>query len=261
MLPPLLLLQLLLFLMLFLPLLLLLLLPLPCLLLLLPPLLAPPLLLLLTLWGMQDIVRFIVERVLSLEAPARNSSTHVFLQQSEEMLQGAALCEVGLYLPELFKFAWQKLREIRADIASFEMQLLKPILKSHGVEYERQKFQEAMDRGEQSLQLTTEWLRSALLSLQQQWPPQLRPQALQRGDATAYKLLVKMAAVRLLTEGAEVEVPETLQLDGQRLQSLIGRLHGCTLTVLGVTLAGRLLAQVGVRMTNTHKLVLKRSLR
>eukprot|EP00611_Tribonema_gayanum_P022791 TRINITY_DN4658_c0_g1_i3.p1 TRINITY_DN4658_c0_g1~~TRINITY_DN4658_c0_g1_i3.p1 ORF type:complete len:286 (-),score=105.10 TRINITY_DN4658_c0_g1_i3:284-1141(-) len=108
-------------------------------------------------------------------------------------------------------------RQVRQDAANAHVAMLVPYLQQHGVEYERDKFNERLSAGEITLERTKAWLSSTVRAL-----PQGAVTQLLRGDRAPLHDLVHRGLVALVQDRAlsPDTLPETLSMDAQRIQAV-----------------------------------------
>jgi len=137
-----------------------------------------------------SILRFAGERVLWLEAPARNETTEEWLEKLYEL--ESSLGNVRLWfggggegdgdsdrsgtgssnsnsqwvavLPPQFEFLLEKVDQIHVDIINSHIRKATPVIRAQGVGYERARFEEKMKGGVLTLERTREWLCSIMWS-------------------------------------------------------------------------------------------------
>ena len=128
-----------------------------------------------------SMLRFAGERILWLEAPARNGSTEGWLARLNELEgevmrhgwgspvrlslqgEGASLAWAPLVSP-LFEFLLEKVDQIHVDIFNSHVRRATPHCRAHGPVFERQRFEERLAQGVTSLERAREWLGGVLRS-------------------------------------------------------------------------------------------------
>ncbi|XP_076152804.1 T-complex protein 11-like protein 2 [Alosa pseudoharengus] len=119
----------------------------------------------------------------------------------------------------LFKEIFRVLDLMMMDFVNTTIQMIRPELQKHSVEYEREKFQNILQTTPNALDHTTGWIKASLEEAIQAMPP-----AEKSGDPDkAVKalpgpaLVMNTAFVRLLMGTHEDPLPETLMTDQGRL--------------------------------------------
>ncbi|XP_062374064.1 T-complex protein 11-like protein 2 [Sardina pilchardus] len=119
----------------------------------------------------------------------------------------------------LFKEIFRVLDLMMMDFVNTTIQMIRPELQKHSVEYEREKFQNILQTTPSALDYTTGWIKASLEEAAQAMPP-----AEKSGDPDkAVKslpgpaLVMNTAFVRLLMGAHEDPLPETLMTDQGRL--------------------------------------------
>ncbi|KAG5189617.1 T-complex protein 11-domain-containing protein [Tribonema minus] len=170
---------------------------------------------------MANLIRFIGQRIMALQAPARVPATQAWLQRfNDDMAAAASSGDPGApvrLLPRIFEFVFARIDEVRQDAANAHVAVLVPYLQQHGVEYERDKFNERLSAGEVTLERTKAWLSSTVRAL-----PQGAIAQLLRGDRAPLHDLVHRGLVALAQDRAlsPNTLPETLSMDAQRIQAV-----------------------------------------
>jgi hypothetical protein len=142
-----------------------------------------------------SMLRFAGERILWLEAPARNESTQAWLAQladlearvlgrarggavrlslgkgsgsgSMEQQQHTAVAGEAEWAPlvsPLFEFLLEKVDQIHIDIFNSHVRRATPHWRADGTAFERQRFEERLSAGQASVARTKEWLAGVLAS-------------------------------------------------------------------------------------------------
>ena len=105
-----------------------------------------------------------------------------------------------------------------SDFGFGSLRCIAPVIKDHGIEYERDKFQKKLDDGSVTLDRTRAWITDAVRRETQSGEVQLK--ALREGSASAY-VGVHISAVMSLVSGREAlrsdNTPEIIRLDIARL--------------------------------------------
>lgn len=121
------------------------------------------------------------------------------------------------------------INEIRICQANMRLRLIAPIIRAHGIEYERQSFERKRKANEISVDKTDEWIKRARTA-------EIQAGAVAEKDITAgkpetYKLIHTSAVLALVTGEQPVTsetCPETLRLDLHRLQQAHAEYRFCS---------------------------------
>ncbi|EQC29539.1 hypothetical protein SDRG_12789 [Saprolegnia diclina VS20] len=177
------------------------------------------------------VLQQMLRAILHGEAPARTSSTHAWLNRSQETPASEAAWVEALV--RFLQFGFAKVDEIQIDSMNAHLKLLAPYVARHGVEHEQKKFALKLEQGATTLAATSQWLTRQLATA----APTLRD-ALTAGDRRAYRSLVQDAFVGLVTSGMAVDTPwpETLELDKDRVRDLRNQMDVLTMQACLVTL-------------------------
>ena len=139
---------------------------------------------------------------------------------------GAALEGLGSVPPEAqpaalrngLEFLLRRINEARVDAANARLRLLAPIVREHGLDYERGKLQEQLDAGLITLERTGSWLRRAVEDHIAASPAAAKP--LSDGCETALARAHAQAMLNVVCGWDPDACPETLRLDTPRLVAL-----------------------------------------
>lgn len=140
------------------------------------------------------------------------------------------LRESTLNIAALFREIFRVLDLMKADMVNSTIELLRPVLQRHSVEYERKTFQSILDKTPNALQHTTSWIKSALEELQSATIPKEKT----NGDKKRQQVVpgpfqvINTAFLRILTGDIfKSPLPETLVTDETRLQEIHWQLQQC----------------------------------
>jgi hypothetical protein len=155
-----------------------------------------------------------------MQAPRRDKETK---KQWEEM-QGCMLAaeaeegeRPGAFCKAL-EFVLDRVNSIRIDAANTRLRMIAPVIKIHGVEYERAHMEKKL-KGGRTLQRTEAWMAASVRSEVEAGRVQLA--ALREGKDEAFRAVHEGAVLALIMATAAVtseSCPETLLLDLHRLQ-------------------------------------------
>ncbi|CAM9637743.1 unnamed protein product [Phaeothamnion confervicola] len=214
-----------------------------------------------------ELVRVAVAALLEIQAPARAEATRGWLRDFEA---AAAAAEreggeaVVALLPGAFEFIFTRIEELQRDTFNARLRLLAPFLAHHGIEYECEKFNNALAAGQTSLANTTAWLDAAVgASLARRRAPAPSPTAaaasaafgaaLVMGREGAHRELLAEAFVALLQRPVRLDgppaaarLPETLAMDASRLAAARDAYDSVALTATMTVLLRQVLARMRV---------------
>ena len=175
----------------------------------------------------------LVESVVALlkraQSPTRDvetASKWAELQAGMEVAadKPAALCRD-------LEFLLNRVNALRIDAANARLRLIAPVIRDHGVEYERGRFQDKLNNGTVTLEVTAVWLRTS--------------------SGTSPVDLLANALLRLVEDPPAV-FPETLLLDAARIRTMhrefVHLSRSAALVVRSVPLVGGEIARIGAAL-------------
>ena len=148
----------------------------------------------------KGLVAGFVETIVALE-PAGEEEVLAQWAEVSLAMDSATPEEQPATLCRALQFLMDRITIMRIESANQRLRTIAPVVTNHGVEYERYKFQDSLDRGAITLERTTEWLRGVT-------------------ELGVDRLAEAMLA---LTRGPliqELTCPETLRLDAEHLADL-----------------------------------------
>ena len=152
-----------------------------------------------------DSCQAVIENVVSLikraQSPHRDAETTAKWNVLRVAMADAD-DKAEVFCSEL-DFLLNRVNALRIDAANARLRLISPVVRSHGVDYERGKFQEKLNAGALTLERTAAWLRSD-------------------GVSSANDIFVS-AMVGLVTSDEPLRLadcPETLLMDANRIRKL-----------------------------------------
>jgi len=119
------------------------------------------------------------------------------------------------------EFLLDRVNAMRIDAANCRLCLVAPVIKDHGVDYERGKFQDKLNDGTLTLERTQAWIRGAL-----RWAVEdgcVLLEAAIEGNAGAFNRVHFTAVMALVADPTPMKAdacPETLLLDVNRIVNL-----------------------------------------
>jgi hypothetical protein len=172
--------------------------------------------------GCRALVDEIVFVIRKSQAPKRDAELDAAFVPVRAGMAAAAegAMEHPVALCKALEFLLARVNLMRIDAANMRLRLIAPVVRDHGVDYERGKFQEKLDRGAITTERTAAWLRAA---------------ASGSTDVVKVHSLAMRALVTGETPVSPEMLPETLEFDLGRLvglQAAFGRLvDQCTVLV------------------------------
>ena len=147
-----------------------------------------------------------------IQAPSRDVETaSKWVAVRASMVQADPMEQPGVFCKSL-EFLLDRVNAMRIDAANARLRLIAPVIRDHGVDYERGKFQEKLDAGTLTIERTTAWIRRFVA-------PHL--EQLSTGSAGAYIAVHSDAMLSLATSVDSIvsheAAPETLLFDLGRL--------------------------------------------
>uniref|UniRef100_A0A1A8E5C0 T-complex 11-like 2 n=1 Tax=Nothobranchius kadleci TaxID=1051664 RepID=A0A1A8E5C0_NOTKA len=123
----------------------------------------------------------------------------------------------------LFREILHVLDLMRADMVNFAIRSIRPVLQVIGAEYEREKFQNVLDKTPNALNITTSWIQAAieeLLSVRKPAELSNDPEKILQGLPGPSQIF-NTAFLRLLTwDFSKSSVPETWVVDETQLEEI-----------------------------------------
>jgi len=140
-------------------------------------------------FNLQGVVKFVVELMLGLCAPARDTTIRSILSQSDPV--------------EVFREVFGALDLMRLDMANYQLRSLRPALLANSVQYEQDKFRSLLANNPATLDKTKMWLAST--------DERMRAS----GQPVSPSTLLNNAFIRVIQEEVD-PIPETIAMDISR---------------------------------------------
>ncbi|KAI8913013.1 T-complex 11 [Powellomyces hirtus] len=176
-----------------------------------------------------DVVKcmsYITSKMLQLCAPIRDGAIRSITQSTD--------------LADAFQRTLAILDDMKLDLANYRLQALRPHLQQQAVEYERTKFDEALNAGIVTLNNTTSWLHAAAQSLASTAAAR-NPENIQSIDnRVRYESAYNEALIGLVQSSTPINpetIAETLMLDAHRLFSFQNEAQAITIVAALVMLS------------------------
>jgi len=170
----------------------------------------------------QKLVSTIVAIVMRVQAPKRDDETKAKWKEVEKRMKDAQSEDQPRELCKALEFLLDRVNAMRIDAANARLRLIAPVIKDHGIDYERGKFQDKLNDGTLTLERTTSWINDAVSELVTGRHDVLH--RLLEGEPSEFVKVHCEAVLSIVTERkiaprAEA-VPETLMMDIARLQNM-----------------------------------------
>ena len=101
------------------------------------------------------LVSLIVEVVQRVQAPKRDEETKAKWIEVSAAMQGATMEEHARAFCKGLEFLLDRVNAMRIDAANTRLRLIAPVIKDHGIDYERGKFQDKLNDGSLTMERTT----------------------------------------------------------------------------------------------------------
>ena len=167
-------------------------------------------------WGRcRALVAAIVGVVQRMQSPRRDEETAGRWAALDGRMAAAAPVEHPAVFCAALEFLLDRVNAMRIDAANARLRLISPVIRDHGIDYERGKFQDKLNDGTLTLERTTAWITETVRQ-------EVDLDGLLHGRAEPFVRVHTASMVRLVTTTAQAAptvetVPETLQLDVHRL--------------------------------------------
>ena len=167
------------------------------------------------------LVAAIVAVVQRVQAPKRDNETKAKWADMRKRLLEAAREEQPRVFCNALEFLLDRVNAMRIDAANARLRLIAPVIKDHGVDYERGKFQDKLAEGALTLERTEAWIRKTMHS--EVARDRIDLEALVDGTAASFVRVHSAAMLSLVAAPERVAkdaVPETLLYDVHRIATL-----------------------------------------
>jgi hypothetical protein len=156
---------------------------------------------------------------------ALHTSTHT--QNSGTHIQAQCLCDA-------LELVMDRVYTIRVDAANLKLRNIAPVIRDHGIQYERTHFEKKLAAGAITLQHTQQWVKYTVDKLMRINDPKVGVANLRIGKD--YQGVLHTAMIDLVVEfphwggtprglDRQEEIPETLLLDSLRVKALNAHFH------------------------------------
>lgn len=152
-------------------------------------------------WGSwRELMGSVMRLIQRVQSPARDDETRTRWAALQVSMDDAPVDQRSVVVVGGLEFMLNRVNALRVDAANARLRLISPVIRDHGVEYERGKLKEKLDAGVLTLERTEAWL--AL------------------DGVTSLEEVYLRAMISLITSEAELceaECPETLLMDVRRI--------------------------------------------
>ena len=168
----------------------------------------------------KNLIAGIVHVIQRVQAPKRDEETKAKWKEISHAMNDAAREEQHRAFCRGLEFLLDRVNAMRIDAANARLRLIAPVIKDHGIDYERGKFQDKLNEGTLTLERTQSWIRAVLRSEVESKAVDL--ETLLEGRAASF-VHVHSAAMLALVSAPPIKpdlCPETLLFDVHRLAIL-----------------------------------------
>lgn len=110
-----------------------------------------------------ELIDFIMNTIYRIQHVKRNNEFKEKYNQIVESIKSSTLENQPHNLCNALKFLLYCINIIKCDCANQRLQLISPVIKKHGIEYVRSKFQNKLDSGVITLEKTQNWIHNVLI--------------------------------------------------------------------------------------------------
>lgn len=190
-------------------------------------------------FDLHKIIGYAGEKMLQLCAPVRDAAIKALASEGDVAVLMVRMLDI--------------LEEMKLDLANFRLQSINPQLKRQAVDYERTRFNKALQAGNASLVKTDAWLLASYTALQN-IANERNPENIDHPDLKVkFGNVFNHALLGLLFSTTPIDaskVAETFYMDQKRLFDMQNELQACTivaaLTMLSKNIIPELRAETGV---------------
>jgi len=169
----------------------------------------------------KNLIAGIVAVIQRVQAPKRDEETKAKWKEVGQAMHDATGEEQPRAFCKGLEFLLDRVNAMRIDAANARLRLIAPVIKDHGIDYERGKFQDKLNDGTLTLERTQSWIRAVIRSEVASKAVEL--EALVEGRAASFVHVHSAAMLALVSAVAPVKpdlCPETLLFDVHRLAIL-----------------------------------------
>ena len=170
-------------------------------------------------WGScLGLVSAIVGVIQRVQAPKRDVETKTLWDKVSQAMQSAAVEEQPKQLCKALEFLLDRVNAMRIDAANARLRIIAPVVKDHGIDYERGKFQDKINDGTITEERTKQWISQSLRNGVASKKIELED--LIEGKSKDFIEVHNTGMISLVSGMAPVKtdiIPETLAMDSVRL--------------------------------------------
>jgi hypothetical protein len=164
-----------------------------------------------------SLVRGVVGVIQRVQAPIRDTETKEKWAALQEKIYSATIDTGARVTCDCLEFLLERVNIMRIDAANARLRLISPVIRDHGADYERGKFEDKLKNGTLTLERTTAWFERTMTV-------ESDLTKLARDGCRVSALKLHAAAIVSLVSGAVPvkadTVPETLVFDAARLATI-----------------------------------------
>ena len=168
-----------------------------------------------------SLIKSIITIIIRFIALKRIEETKILWTKMETTMQKCEIVEQPSLLCKALEFLLARVNFMRIDAANARLRLISPVIKDHGIDYERGKFKAKLDNGTLTLDRTKIWFHNSIKKEIDLIFTNL--DAISKGDKSYLNNIHSTAMFSLILEKSPItdtSCPETLLFDVHRLSSL-----------------------------------------
>ena len=166
-----------------------------------------------------SMFKSIVGIIQRIQSPKRDTETKEMWKELEEKIATATVENGAEVTCKVLEFLLGRVNALRIDAANARLRLIAPVIKDHGVDYERGKFADKIRDGTLTTERTTAWLHTTLDSAAGLADQVRSGSTVAALDLHAIAMISLINTTENITVTAE-KVPETLLFDVSRLNKM-----------------------------------------
>ena len=189
------------------------------------------------------LVRSVVGVIQRVQAPMRDGETREKWAALGEKITATTPETQARMTCECLEFLLNRVNIMRVDAANARLRLISPVIRDHGIDYERGKFADKLNDGTVTLERTTAWMHKAMAD-----KLDLAADA-RAGSRGAAMRIFAGAVVALFDNGVVLRaetIPETLLFDVSRLSVMQTRVKSLVCIEVVAAVVGLLTKDQGI---------------
>jgi T-complex protein 11 len=193
--------------------------------------------------GCLDLVDATVRVLLSIhdrmKSPERHRETaEKWAAMRQTMTEGSDtdLVVRARFICAALEFVLDRVHTLRVDTANNKLKAIAPVIREHGIDYEKSHFNKKIEKKMITLNRTKAWIAHTVFELRMSNDPRAPLPDLVKGKAEVFEFVLHFGIVNLVAEfpswggltrdaDQEDQIPETLLLDLLRVKSLNTHFH------------------------------------